>query len=122
LSRTDDAIGSGFASFADNIMKHMQLGANGENWREIPGVDSTLPAVQRESAIFNYTDIATLTREYVADARLEASLIACIDAAKADPLVKAEAMARYAKLIEGARMVSLPAVQADTLLQIARMM
>lgn len=110
-------------SLALNIASSMQLGAYNENWLELPGVALPEPRAI-PPAVFNLTDLATLTREYLAHT-LEGHqcLVFLLQAQHAERRGhlerKARALERYVALLQKVRGRALPAVQADVLIQIA---
>lgn len=119
----DGSVRSVFQSFAQNVLAAMQLGAYNENWLEHPGV--ALPdAGSIAPAIFNLRDLTSLTREYLPTS-LEGHqcLVFLLHAQHAErhqqPERKARALERYIALLRKMRGRTLPAVQADVLIQIA---
>jgi len=111
------------ASLAQNIVSAMQLGAYNESWMEHPGV--ALPdAGSIAPAIFNLRDLTSLTREYL-PTTLEGHqcLVFLLHAQRAErhqqPERKARALESYIALLRKMRGRTLPAVQADVLIQIA---
>lgn len=111
------------ASLVQNIASAMRLGAYGENWQELPGV--ALPDARSISpAIFNLADLEALTRMYLGHT-LEGHqcLVFLLQARQADRLGdlerKARALERYVSLLRTIGGRTLPAVQAEVLIQIA---
>jgi prepilin-type N-terminal cleavage/methylation domain-containing protein/prepilin-type processing-associated H-X9-DG protein len=110
-------------SLAENIKAAMQLGAYNENWLELPGV--ALPdAGSIAPVIFNLTDLTSLTRQYL-PATLEGKqcLVFLLQAQHAErheqPQRRARALEKYIAQLREMRGRTLPAVQADVLVQIA---
>ncbi len=110
-------------SVTQRIVAAMQLGINGESWLDLPGVG--LPEADPISpTVFNLTDLASLTREYLTET-LEGHhcLVFLLQAQHAErhgqPERKARALGRYIELLRKIRGGALPAAQADVLIQIA---
>ena len=118
----DGSVRSVVQGFVRDVLTAMQVGANNERWTSLPAVS---PFVVPTTAIFNFRDLAALTRDYVLDATLEGALIGHLRLAEAaaatgDTHGKTEQLDAYLALLQKVRGTQLPAVQSDTLAQIAR--
>lgn len=110
-------------SLTENIKEAMQLGAYNENWLELPGV--ALPdAGPIAPAIFNLRDLTSLTRQYL-PTTLEGRqcLVFLRQAQHAEaheqPQRRARALENFIAHLRKMRGRTLPAAQADVLIQIA---
>jgi prepilin-type N-terminal cleavage/methylation domain-containing protein len=118
----DGSVRRVFQNFVRDVAGAMQLGTNAENWRLLPAVQVTREPTQ---AIFNLGDLSTLTRLYVLDERQEERLAEYLERARAagdrgNPRQRTMWLGRYIGAVEFIYGTQLPAVQAETLLQIAR--
>jgi prepilin-type N-terminal cleavage/methylation domain-containing protein/prepilin-type processing-associated H-X9-DG protein len=120
--------------FTVDVLNAMQVGAYGEDWMSIGGVDF---ADAQEPRIFNFSDLAVLTREYVPNdvsypdgppvalPMLQSTLLHHLRQAehfdeRGLTRQKQRELERYAAVLQKVRGTSLPAVQVDALLQVAR--
>jgi prepilin-type N-terminal cleavage/methylation domain-containing protein/prepilin-type processing-associated H-X9-DG protein len=118
----DGSVRGIFAAFTDDVLVAMQAGANGERWTDVPGVS---PIVEPTRAIFNLTDLQTLTQQYVPGTTQRTSLgryLSAADAAAAagDAYGAAQQLDAYVSYLRKLRGTLVPAVHADTLIQIAQ--
>jgi prepilin-type N-terminal cleavage/methylation domain-containing protein/prepilin-type processing-associated H-X9-DG protein len=118
----DGSVRDLFTRFADDVLTAMQVGAHGERWTELPGVS---PIVEPTRAIYNLADLETLTDEYVLTSVQHAALVRYLEAAATaavigDTSTEAQQLDAYIADLEKLRGTRLPAVQTDTLIQIAR--
>lgn len=119
----DGSVREAFRTFTMDVLGAMQLGAYGENWMAFETIDASLPAVQ-QPAVFNFPHLAMLTEDYVPDGLIQASLLHHVRLAeqfaqKGLLTQKERELGRYMAVLQKVRGTSLPAVQADVLLQIA---
>ena len=117
----DSSVNRLFSEFADGALAALQVGANGERWTAIPGVS---PIVEPTTAIFNLGDLATLTDHYVLVSEQRRILTRYLAAAAAaadsgDAAGAAKQLDAYIAYASRLRGTQLPAVQTDTLVQIA---
>jgi prepilin-type N-terminal cleavage/methylation domain-containing protein len=108
--------------FAADALTALKVGTNNEDW-------SGLPAVQLDyvptSTLFNFTDLALLTRASSADPKLSKTLLNYLEhaAAAAERGASGEHVPwldRYIGVLQKVRGTELPAVQADPLILIGR--
>ena len=104
------------------VMNAAQIGANGEDVRELPSV----PLVTRTSiiAIYNFHDLGELVTYQVTDQKVREDLLRSLDkaeaaAAKGDLSTKQRALAEFVAMVQRIGTKMLPAVQAGALVQIA---
>jgi prepilin-type N-terminal cleavage/methylation domain-containing protein len=118
----DGSVRSLFARFAEDVLSAMQVGAHGERWTDLPAVS---PIVEPTKAIFNLADLDTLTREYVLTGVQHTTLVRYLASATAAATIgaaatEAQQLDAYIAYLQKLRGTQLPAVQTDTLIQIAR--
>lgn len=115
----DGSVREVFQGFVQEVFAAMHLGANGENWRLLPAVQV---AAEPTLAVFNLDDLSRLTRLYVLDDQQEERLIGYLTLARAadESQLRMMWLGKYIGALERMRGTALPAVQAETLLQIAR--
>jgi len=106
--------------FIQGVLDAAQVGANGENWRELPSV----PLTTRTSsvAIFNFHDLSELVTYQVTDQKVRDDLLRQVKQAEAaalkgDLAAKQRALTDFINAVK--RITFLPAVQAGALMQIA---
>jgi prepilin-type N-terminal cleavage/methylation domain-containing protein/prepilin-type processing-associated H-X9-DG protein len=111
------------ASFTEGVLKAMQVGANGEAWELLPAV----PLMTRLSkpAIFTYFDLGELVQYQISDLKMRDELLRLLRQAEAaelrgDLFQKTRSLEAFVAVVLDARDVSLPAVQAGAMIQIAR--
>jgi prepilin-type N-terminal cleavage/methylation domain-containing protein/prepilin-type processing-associated H-X9-DG protein len=120
----DGSVRSVSTLLTENIVSAMQLGAYGENWMDLPGIPLPEPR-SIPPAIFNLKDLEALTRDYIGHT-LEGReclvfLLGGVQAERRGDLDRmARALERYVSLVSRIRGRTLPAVQADVLIQVAR--
>ena len=113
-----------FSSFTTSIFQAMQLGVYGENWRALPAVQ--LPAqVSLGEGIHSVRGLTVLTMYYLPDGKTRDELLRYLRLAEVGGGRGAEArrqhwLETYVQLLQKVRGIELPAVQADTLIRIAR--
>lgn len=107
-------------SLASEALAAMKAGTNNEQWQ-------TLPAVQfgfgPTTTLFNFSDLAELTRAYVTDRKLErTSLLYLMQGDRLEPSGRGPvpALDRYIGVMQKVRGLEVTASQADTLILIAR--
>ena len=110
------------SSVVTGILNAAQVGANGENWKELPAV----PLTTRTStvAIFNFHDLGELVTYQVTDQKAREDLLRQVRQAEAaasrgDLATKQRALADFVAMVQRAGTKILPAVQAGALVQIA---
>ena len=104
------------------ILNAAQVGANGENWLELPSVP--LPTRPSTTAIFNFHDLGELVTYQVTDQKVREDLLRSLDKAesaalKNDLSTKQRALADFVAMVQRISTKTLPAVQAGALVQIA---
>ncbi|MGH9719937.1 MAG: DUF1559 domain-containing protein, partial [Bryobacteraceae bacterium] len=70
----DGSVRSIRQSLATGLKEDLQLGAYGEKWELIPGVQPTPDAGPNVLSLFSYPELTTLTRHYVSDDSFERRL------------------------------------------------
>ena len=105
-----------------NVINAAQLGANDENWRELPAVQLTTRTAT--PAIFNFHDLGELVTYQVTDEKVRESLLRSLDkaslaASRGDAATKQRALGEFVTTIQRTSTTILPAVQAGALVQIA---
>jgi prepilin-type N-terminal cleavage/methylation domain-containing protein/prepilin-type processing-associated H-X9-DG protein len=118
----DGSVRTLFTQFADDVLTAMQVGAHGERWTELSGVS---PIVEPTKAIFNLADLQTLTHEYVLTSVQHTALARYLESAATaasigDTSTEAQQLDAYIAYLQKLRGTRLPAVQTDTLIEIAR--
>lgn len=111
-------------NFAHSVASAMQLGANNEQWQQLPGVPVG-EAKPPYPGLFSFDDLADLTTDYVSDPGLQKELVRYLRQAgqaarQGHEAQKEKWMSEYAAVLQKVRGRSLPAVQADALLFIGR--
>jgi len=119
----DGSVRAIFRNFTENVERALELGVNGENWMQLPGVSLGSPATA--PGVFSFAALARLTEDYVADAKLQADLLRMLRqaeqaAGQGHPAQKERWLAEYVDSLQKARGMLLPAVQTDALILIAR--
>jgi prepilin-type N-terminal cleavage/methylation domain-containing protein/prepilin-type processing-associated H-X9-DG protein len=111
------------ASFTEGVLKAMQVGANGEQWELLPAV----PLMTRQSrpSVFNYFDLAELVQYQISDLKMRDELLRLLRQAEASELrgdlaQKSKSLDAFVAVLLQAQELSLPAVQAGAMIQIAR--
>jgi prepilin-type N-terminal cleavage/methylation domain-containing protein len=111
------------ATVTTNIAQAMQLGGRNEDWMQLPG--TTLPELGPiPPAMVNWSDLASLTRQYVSDRELQDELLRLIRQAQhADQLghvrQKEQALQRFFVLVDRTKVTLIQTSQANVLLHIA---
>ena len=118
----DGSVRKVFQDFAADTLTALKVGTNNEDWRGLPAVQFDF---QPTSALFNFTDLALLTRACPADPKLLKTLLNYLDhaAAAADRGASGEHVPwldRYIGLLQKVRGTELPAVHADAMILIGR--
>ena len=118
----DGSVRTAMQEFVTDALAAMQVGTNHENWRSVPAVQFDY---QPATTLFNFGDLAELTRSYVMDDKLEKTLLQLLGHAAADDgRGKSEhgdrRLDQFIGLLQKVRGVLVPAVQADPLIMIAR--
>jgi prepilin-type N-terminal cleavage/methylation domain-containing protein/prepilin-type processing-associated H-X9-DG protein len=119
----DGSVREVFREFTTNVLNAMQVGAYGEDWMNLDGIGLSLPT-GLQPAVFNFGDLAVLTANYVPDGHLQSSLLHYVRMAEHFDergllSQKERELERYIAALQKVRGTSLPAVQADVLIQIA---
>ncbi len=120
----DGSVRTAFQQFTRDVGAALRLGAYGEQWMGMGGVDPSLPAVQTKP-LFSFFALETLTEEYVPSGPLRNALLVDLmraqDAAEKGKMKQKErALADFVASLEHTGGVNLPAVQAQALIQIAK--
>jgi len=108
--------------FVGDALAAMKVGTNHENWLGLPAVQLVyLPT----EALFNFDDLAELTRAYVMDRKLEGTLLRLLEHAddagdRGESAHHVPWLDRYIGVLQKVRGTQLPAVQADPLILIGR--
>ena len=113
-----------FQEFLNQLPILLRMGAYGEQWQTLPGVEMTA-SLRSVPAVFTITDLRTLTELWVKDPVAKPELLRLIgDAQQAttmgDPSRKEQALDQYIALLQKVRVVFHHAVEADTLIMIAK--
>ena len=113
-----------FEAFVADVLAAMQVGVNGEAWIDLPGEHLTR---EPSLAIFNLGDLRRMTTFSIVDRTQVAALLYCLSQAQAgvdagDEAAKAHWLGAYARRLEQLRGTTVPAVQADALIQVARVL
>ena len=107
-------------SFVSESLAAMKVGTNNEPWQALPGVQFGFgPA----TALFNFSDLAELTRAYVTDRKLERELLrhlALASHAEDGGRGPAPGLDRYISVMQKVRGLEVPVVLSDPLILIAR--
>ncbi|HUE86515.1 MAG TPA: prepilin-type N-terminal cleavage/methylation domain-containing protein [Vicinamibacterales bacterium] len=112
------------SSLTTSIVQAMQLGVYGENWNALPAVQ--IPSQGSSGgALYSIGGLTTLTMYYLPDGTTRKELLRYLKLAGVDGGRFAEARQQrwidaYVQLLQKVRGIVLPAVQADTLIRIAR--
>ena len=123
FSFADGSVRSIFRTFTAKLVWAMELGVNGEDWMNLPGVPlGTSPA---SAGVFNFESLVGLTMDYVDDPAMQSELLRMLRqaqqaAAQGHERQKERWLAEYAAVLLKARATLLPAVQADALILIAK--
>jgi len=120
----DGSVRTIFRSFTENVSHAMQLGAYNEDWMQLPG-DVMLPPDPAHSGIFSFYALERLTLEYVLDPKLQRELLRILrqaehTASRGHTDQKECWLADFAGILQKVRGTTLPAVQADALILIAK--
>jgi prepilin-type N-terminal cleavage/methylation domain-containing protein/prepilin-type processing-associated H-X9-DG protein len=110
------------ASLTENVMKAMQVGANGEQWELLPAIQL---ARHDRPTLFNYFDLSELVQGQVSDLKTRDELLRHLRQAEAsevrgDLLQKSRSIDAFVGLLQGVRNSTLTAVEAGAMIQIAR--
>ena len=121
LGRAGGAVPKVVGDFVDDALAALQVGANNEHWLLLPAVPVE---PQPSSALFNFGDLARLTRGYVDDPWLQHMLLLYLkQASNAADRHHTDRQARwlkaYVELLQKVRGTDLPAAQTDAMIQIA---
>jgi prepilin-type N-terminal cleavage/methylation domain-containing protein/prepilin-type processing-associated H-X9-DG protein len=132
----DGSVRTVYSSLTTAVFEAMKVGAYGENWMTFDPIDVSIPPGHRP-AIFNFSDLAALTREYVPDEVryadsapialpfLRSTLLRHLTQAqhfdeRGQTNQKQRELDLYVATLQKVRGTSLPAVQTDVLMQIAK--
>ena len=118
----DGSVREVFQDFAADVLTAMKAGTNNEDWRGLPSVQFDL---QPTSTLFNFSDLAELTRASSADPKLLNTLLNYLDHAAAagergESGEHVPWLDRYIGVLQKVRGLELPAVQTDPLILISR--
>ena len=118
----DGSVRTAFQHFAADALAAMKVGTNNEDWLGLPAVQFDYQPV---AAIFNFHELAELTRASAADPKLKKTLLNYLEhaAAAADRGESARHVPwldRYLGVLQKVRGLELPAVQADSMILIGR--
>ena len=118
----DGSVRKVFQDFAADALNAVKAGTNNEDWRGLPAVQFDF---QPTSTLFNFSDLAELTRASSADPKLSKTLLNYLDhaAAAADRGESGQHVPwldRYIGVLQKVRGTELPAVQADPMILIGR--
>jgi prepilin-type N-terminal cleavage/methylation domain-containing protein/prepilin-type processing-associated H-X9-DG protein len=118
----DGSVRTVMQDFVSDALAAVGAGNNHENWRGLPAVAFDYAPT---TALFNFSDLAELTRAYVMDTKLERTLLRLVDQAGAAPDRGASGqhvpwLDEYLAVLQKVRGVELPAAQADPLILIGR--
>jgi prepilin-type N-terminal cleavage/methylation domain-containing protein len=118
----DGSVRDAFQDFADEALAAMKVGTNNEDWRNLP---ETLFEYEEVASIFNFNDLAELTQASAADPKLKKTLLNYLDHAAAagergESGQHVPWLDRYIGVLQKARGLELPAVQADPMILIGR--
>jgi prepilin-type N-terminal cleavage/methylation domain-containing protein len=118
----DGSVREAFQDFGAEALAALKVGTNNEDWHGLPAVQFDY---QPTSTIFNFADLAELTRASSADPKLAKTLLNYLDhaAAAADRGESGQHVPwldRYIGLLQKGRGIELPAVQADPMILIGR--
>jgi prepilin-type N-terminal cleavage/methylation domain-containing protein len=121
----DPFMSSTVRNFALNQLGAMRVGAYGENWPGIPGVDGALPGTVNNLGLMNYDDLSRLTTENVAAGQLQNQLIGFVNQARTarknnNEAAKDKALDSYNALLTKNRPKVIAAQAADVLSKVAR--
>jgi prepilin-type N-terminal cleavage/methylation domain-containing protein/prepilin-type processing-associated H-X9-DG protein len=108
------------ANLANDMAQAMQFGVNGEEWRALPSVALPDSAASAGLAFFNLRTLQTLTEFYVSNKKTKAALLEQLRLAGSSGDPGSRALDGYIGLLQKVRGTALPAVQADTLIRLAR--
>jgi prepilin-type N-terminal cleavage/methylation domain-containing protein/prepilin-type processing-associated H-X9-DG protein len=117
----DGSVRSVFQGFVRDVLAALRVGANNEDWTNLPGVPL---AIESSRAVFNFADLAELTALYMDDDKQERTssryLRLAQDASGRGDLGSMRRwLDAYIGDLESGRGTGLPAVQTDALIQIA---
>lgn len=118
----DGSVRKVFQDFAADALVAVKAGTNNEDWRGLPAVQFEYQPV---SAIFNFNDLTGLTQNSAADAKLKKTLLNFLEHAAAagdrgESGQHVPWLDRYVGVLQNVRGLELPAVQADSMILIAR--
>ena len=118
----DGSVRKAFQDFASDALDAVKVGTNNEDWLNLPAVQFEYQPV---ASIFNFNDLTMLTRASSADPKLKKTLLNFLEHAEdADDRGEsgrhAPFLERYIGVLQKARGINLPAVQADPMILIGR--
>ena len=118
----DGSVREAFQDFAEDALGAMKVGTNNEDWRNLP---ETLFEYEEVAAIFNVNDLAELTQASAADAQMKKTLLNYLEHAAAagdrgDSGQHVPWLDRYIGVLQKVRGLSVPAVQADSMILIGQ--
>lgn len=117
----DGSVRKVFQDFATEALGALKVGTNNEDWRSLPAVAFEY---QPTSTLFNFTDLAELTRA-IGDEKLQKTLMQYLAHAEA-AVDRGESgqhvpwLDRYIGVLQKVRGLQVPAVQADPLILIGQ--
>jgi prepilin-type N-terminal cleavage/methylation domain-containing protein len=111
-------------NFSLDVLGAAGVGANGENWFTLPGVDGTLPNTVKPG-VFNAADLGRLTRELVPPGNLQNQLIGFVNQAAAaansgNQAARFKALDGYIALVNKNRGTGIAVAVCDKLSRAAR--
>ena len=118
----DGSVRKVFQDFTADALAAVKAGTNNEDWRGLPAVQFEM---QPTATLFNFGDLAELTRASSADPKLAKTLLNYLEHAAAAGDRGASGghvpwLDRYIGVLQKVRGTELPAVQADPLILIGR--
>ena len=120
----DGSVRKAFQDFAGDALDAMKVGTNNEDWRNVPATQFEYEEV---ASIFNFNDLATLTRASSADPKLKKTLLNYLEHAEAagdrgESGQHVPWLDRYIGVLQKVRGLSVPAVQADPMILIGQVL
>jgi len=118
----DGSVRKAFQDFADDVLNAVKAGTNNEDWLGLPAVQFEF---QPSTGIFNFNALTELTRTSATDPKLRKTLLNFLEHAAAagdrgESSQHVPWLDRYTGVLQKGRGLELPAVQADSMVFIAR--
>jgi prepilin-type processing-associated H-X9-DG protein len=118
----DGSVRTVMQDFIADALGALKVGTNHENWRGLPAVQFE---VRPSESLFNFADLAELTRASAGGTKLEGTLLQLVEHAAAAPTRGESArhvpwLDRYIGVLQKVRGTELPAVQVDPLIMLAQ--